>query len=320
MKNLNKILQIIQKHKSFILSTHVNPDPDALCSELALAAYLRSINKKVRIINDEELTQRFQFLPGAKMIKCVSSIKIENYDVLIVVDCGDLERIGKVKDIIDNQKIIINIDHHITNDYFGDINLVEPKASSTAEILFELLVKGGCKFTKSIAQNLYAGIMTDTGCFRYNNTTSKTHKIVSELCVYPFSPSDLYKRFYESVPLSDLKEFTKVVSRFEDYFQKKYVVVELSKKTESKFSDNFDLRDAIFKYLRSIEEAEVFVILTENKKSLTRVNFRSSGRVNVGRLAQVFNGGGHHNASGGVIYKNISDAKRMVESEVRKII
>lgn len=320
MKKLAKINNIINKGKTFLLSTHVNPDPDALCSELALAEYLKQLGKKVMIVNEEALSERFKFLPKASLIKDVSSIKPFQYDVAIILDCGDIERIGRVGELLGAESVVVNIDHHITNDNFGGINYVDPFASSTCEILYELFKEEGFTLNKNMALNLYAGIMTDTGCFRYDNTKPRTHEIASHLCKFSFSPSNLYKKFYESVPFNDLKEFTGVVSSFEDYFDKKMVLVELSKRQIKKFSENFDLRDAIFKYLRSIDEAEVFVILTEFNNNLTRINFRSSGRINVGRLAQSFNGGGHHNASGGYITKNIKAAKQAVKQQVKKVI
>ena len=315
---MNKILSAIKSNKRFIISTHVNPDPDAICSELALAEYLRQLKKDVVIVNEEKLASRFKIFDGIGKIKFLPQIKGEKFDVAIIVDCGDLERIGKVQSLIKPPMKVINIDHHITNKNFGDLNLVKIKSSSTAEVLFELFKKGKCRLTKSLARNLYAGIMTDTGSFRYDNTTAQTHAITAELMRFPFSASALYRQVYETIPLNDLQLFTKVVSGFESLFNQQLIVVELTRNLVKKFSEDFDLRDMIFRFLRSIHGVKAFVILTEVGKNETRVNFRSSGEVNVAEVARHFNGGGHKNASGGVLKVKLKDAKKVVVNYMAK--
>lgn len=308
----NKVLDAIKANKSFLISTHVNPDPDAICSELALAEYLRQLNKDVIVVNEEKVPERFKMFDGANKIKSLSQVKDARVDMVIVVDCGDLERIGNVMSLIKPSVKVINIDHHITNKGFGAINLIKTDASSTAEVLFDLIREGGGQLTKSMARNLYAGVMTDTGSFRYDNTTAKTHAIVAELMEYPFSAAALYRKVYETIPLNDLQLFTKVVSKFEALYDNQLIVIELSKKLVQRFSEDFDLRDMIFRFLRSIYGVKAFVILTEVGKNETRVNFRSSGEVNVAEVARHFDGGGHRNASGGVLRMKLKDARKAV--------
>ncbi|OGW97623.1 MAG: hypothetical protein A2Z81_10060 [Omnitrophica WOR_2 bacterium GWA2_45_18] len=315
-----KILQTIQKHKKFLISTHVNPDPDAICSELAMAIYLRSLHKQVFIVNEERVPSRLAFLSGADKIKGRQDVPALEYDVALVVDCGDIKRIGDVQNLLKADKPLINIDHHITNTDFGSCNLVRTEASSTAEVIYDLLIRAKCRLNKSLAEHLYAGIMTDTGSFRFENTTCRTHQIAGELMKYKFSPTDLYRRFYETIPLNDLKAFTKLISRFEMDFEGRVVCVELRKKDLSKFSEEFDLRDTIFKFLRSCKGVEVYVILTEIKPGLTRVNLRSSRSVNVAQLAHHFNGGGHRKASGCTIEKDMKAARRDFLNELKKVL
>ncbi|MBN1870722.1 MAG: bifunctional oligoribonuclease/PAP phosphatase NrnA [Candidatus Omnitrophica bacterium] len=318
--SMKRIIQIIKKNKKFLISTHVNPDPDALCSELALAIYLKSLGKTVTIVNHEPVHSRFHFLPRARSIKSYDQNKRVVYDVAVIVDCGELSRIGKVQNLIQKEKILINIDHHITNDRFGDINLVMPMASSAAEVLYELLRRAKCTLTKNLAMHLYVGIMTDTGSFRYENTTARTHEIVAELLRHRISAVDVYRKLYEIIPFSDLKEFMKVISGFDMFYSGKVVCVQLRKKALSKFSGEFDLRDTIFKFLRSIKSVEVFVVLTEIDKNRTRVNMRSTNSFDVAKLANRFKGGGHRRASGCMINKNILSAQKDVLREIKKIL
>ncbi len=317
---MKKILQTIKKNETFLLSTHVNPDPDALSSELVLDIYLRSLGKKVFIVNEEKVQDRLDFLPGGKRIRGFKKNLTIDYDVAIVVDCGDLNRIGKVQNLIQSDKVLINIDHHITNDKFGSLNLVVPDASSTAEVLYDFLKTAHFQMTKNAALLLYAGILTDTGSFRYANTTHKTHLIAGELRKFPFSADDLYRQLYETMPLNDVKEFTKLISRFDAIYLGKVVCLELRKRVLARFSGNIDLRDMIFKFLRAIKGVEVCVIFTEVNSKETRINFRSMGDFNVAKLASNFNGGGHRRASGGRMDAGISETRKAVLKKIGKAL
>ncbi len=318
--NLTKIINQIKENQTFLLSTHVNPDPDALCSEMALCFALQNLGKKVIVINEEAVPQRFEFFSGVKQVKSFENVKFCSYDVAIILDCGDLNRIGKVGKLLKKDKLIINIDHHITNDKFGDYNLVVPDASSTGEVLFSFFKKAKMPLTDKIALHLYAGILTDTGSFRYENTTSLTHKIVSELRSFNFSATDLYRQLYELMEAKDLKMYADIIRRFESLCHGKVLCLNLSKNTLSRFSDNFDLRDTIFKFLRSIKGMEVALIFTEDTSNNTRINLRSAGKVNVAKLSSLFDGGGHHNASGCAINKDIKQARQLMLREVKKVL
>ena len=319
--NQRMVLQKIQKHKTFLISTHVNPDPDALASELALALYLKHAGKKAHIINEGSLPPRYAFLPLSANIKDIKGVKGADFEVALILDCGDLDRIGKVRSLISQEKIVINIDHHLTNDYFGDLNLVNAEASSTAEVLYDLFRTARVKLTNDMAKLLYLGIMTDTGCFRYDSTSAHSHIAAADLMRHGFSVSELYRRVYEGVLLKDFRQFAKMFEDFETAFNGKAAVVMLSKNKLEKFSDEFDLKDKIFTYLRCIKGVEVIVIFSELGSRETRVNFRSQGnRVNVAVLAALFGGGGHRKASGCVVDGDLAQAKAKVLRKLREIL
>ena len=318
--NYLAIQKTIHKAKKILISTHVNPDPDALASELALALYLKAKGKKVFVINEEAVPHRFTFLPADKLLRPLKNLKRIDYDAAIILDCGELDRIGKVRTLLRPGKPVINIDHHITNDMFGTHNLVVSSASSSSEVLYDFLKRGGCRFSRDMAMLLYLGIMTDTGSFRYENTSAHTHAIVSDLLKFKFSVPTLYKKLYESVPLKDLKAFIQVVAKFQSLFGTKVACIELSKKILSKFSQDFDLRDKIFGFLRTSKSVEVIIIFTEDKAGITRVNLRSQSRVDVARLAHHFKGGGHSRASGCLIRASMKKAKRQILKELKKVL
>lgn len=307
-------------HQVFVVCTHVNPDPDALASLLALTKCLRRLGKKVYPVVPESIPQRFQFLPGSSLLKILTVGKKISYDAMIVLDCGDLERIGQVQTMISAGRPIINIDHHVTNHLFGQLNLVVPEASSTAEVIFDLLARLNFTLDEDIANLLYIGIMTDTGSFRYDNTTPHTHFVVSELLKFPVPVAMLYRRLYESIPAHDVKNFTALVNSAEFLLNGRVVCLELTRRQIKKFSEEFDLRDKIFRYVRAIKGVEVIVIFTEEAKDRTRVNFRSQGRVDVARLAFHFHGGGHSRASGCQIPADLKVARKNVLAEIRRIL
>lgn len=292
---------------------------DGLTCELAMASYLKSLGKRVYIINADRPLKMYRFLPGINIAKKFNGRSI-NYDVAIILDCGDLDRIGRVRELIGNNKIVINIDHHITNDRFGFCNLIKPRASSTAEIIFELFKAAGYRLTKPVALLLYLGIMTDTGSFRYDNTTPAAHAIAGGLMKFRFSTNQAYQAVYDQVPLRQMKALMRIIEGCQIMHKGKLISVTLQKKTLRKFSGEFDLNDKIFSLLRSIKGAEVIVIFTENTPRLTRVNFRSQGRMDVAKLASLYQGGGHQKASGCLIKASLKEAKRSILSRLDKML
>lgn len=318
--SLKSVLDAFNRYETFLIGTHVNPDPDALASQIVLGFYLEQQGKKVFLVSEKPVPERFLFLPGIKKIKSIGRKRKMDYDAMIITDAGDLGRIGEVRRFLQAGKPIINIDHHVTNTNFGDINYVVSDASSTCEVIFELLKKAGADLTHEFAELLYVGVMTDTGSFRYTNTSSKTHRMAAELMELPIKANELYKKIYEQVPLTDIKYFMKVISSFSSLYDGKLICVDLPKRIVRKFSAQFDLRDKIFGYLRTIEGVEILVIFTEEKRSLTRVNLRSQGSIDVARIAAKFHGGGHSKASGCVVQGDIKAAHRKILSEIKRVV
>jgi phosphoesterase RecJ-like protein len=298
----------------------MNPDLDAVCSELALAEYLRMQKKKVFIINEKPLALMHHVLSGYRQIKSLMKSRVD-YDLAIVVDCGDMGRIGKVQSILREGKPIINIDHHMTNDRFGHVNIVNPDASSTAEVIFEMFKAWNVKLTKKMAEYFYLGILTDTGSFRYQNTTSRTHQIAAELLKFGLSPTLFYRMAYEDLDSKGFKLLLKIMSCAQYFQQGKVVSLHLPSKILNQTGGAFDLKDKIFYILRMMKEVEVIVLFSQAMPKKTRVNFRSTGKVNVAAMAKLFGGGGHRAASGCILDINIKQAQQMVLKEVlRKMV
>ena len=312
------INRIIKKHKKFLVTTHANPDADAVCSAVAVSLYLKAQGKTVYTINSDDVPSWLKFLPKSQMMKKIKKGQKINYDVAFVLDCGDLQRVGSVLHLIDKTKMLINIDHHVTNKSFGDLNIVLPMASSTAEIIYGFLKKIGHRLSRETAILFYAGIMTDTGSFRFENTTAYTHQIASELLKFSFSVPDLYNRLYEGIPVRDLNDFVDVLSMVKLFNNNQLACIELTQKDLKRFSGAFDLRDKIFSFLRSFKGVELIVIFTELGKQKTRVNFRSQSWFNVAKLAGRFGGGGHVRASGSTVSEPLAVVKNKIISAIAK--
>jgi len=318
MKEIKEVLKACRRYRKFLITTHQNPDADAASSALAMAAFLKSLGKSVCVVNEDALPQWLMFLPQAKLFKRVRQLAAFEYDAAIVLDCGDRKRVGAAGKLFIEGRPVINIDHHITNDRFGDVNAVIGKASSTCEIIFELLKAAGYRMNKAMSMLLYAGIMTDTGSFRYENTGPRTHAIVAELMAFGLNAPDLYRRLYAGIPVRDLKLFTEVIHDAGLLLDGKVYCVCLPERTVAGFSRSFDLKERLFGFLRMIDGIEVVVILTQINSKETRVNLRSQGKFDVARLAQKFNGGGHMKAAGARIYDNLAAAKKQIIARITR--
>jgi phosphoesterase RecJ-like protein len=318
MSSFKAVLSTIRRYQKFLVTTHHNPDADALSSALAMAIFLKGLGKKVHVLNEDECPQWLEFLPGTSMFKKASAVSKLDYDAAIVLDCGDLERVGGVGKFIREGKPLVNIDHHMTNDKFGSINVVCPNASSTCEMIFDLLKVAKYPLNKNLALLLYAGIMTDTGSFRYENTSAYSHEVVEKLMAFKFSAARMYERLYVGIPVADMKLFTDVIHKAQLSDGNRVYCVSLPKTVVERFSKSFDLKEKLFNFLRSIEGIEVVVILTELNPQEVRVNLRSQNSFDVARLAQQFDGGGHKKAAGCKIYEALGPAQKTICRAIRK--
>jgi len=315
--SLKKVLDVLKRKHSFLISAHVNLEGDALGSELALARLLKKQGKKVYVVNQDKAPLLYDFLPDIKTIQKPTSKNL-NFDAALIVDCSDLRRIGLVQKLISKGIPIINIDHHISNDNFGDINWVNLEASSASEMVYEIYKKGGFRLDIEAALLLYTGIMIDTGSFRYSNTSSYTHSVISDLLQYKISVEKIHNQVYSCLPLREVKLLTRLLAGFKiDKFNKICWLV-LRKGAIKEERMKTDVSEYVFNFLRSIAGIEVAMIFREVSNKKTRVNFRSNGKFNVSKLAGKFGGGGHKSASGCTILSGLKASQKSVLSAIRK--
>ncbi|MFH1622096.1 MAG: bifunctional oligoribonuclease/PAP phosphatase NrnA [Candidatus Omnitrophota bacterium] len=292
------IIDFLKNHNNFLISAHASPEGDSLGAQLAFARVIKKLGKNCDIINSDKHSREYNFLPGVENIR--SKPRIEKYDAVILLDCSDISRIGSVVNFIDKNLPILNIDHHISNQRFGYINLIDAKASSVCEVLFLLFKELNLKIDKSIAINLYTGILTDTGSFRYTNTSSVTHYVVSQLLKYGIDVPGVFKNIYQNLDVSDLKFINSALANIKKDISGKIAWVKITHKLIRKYRPKIDLTDNILSFLRSLREAEACILFRERsgKERNIRINLRSRGKIDANKIAQHFGGGGHKTASG----------------------
>ncbi|MCM8780163.1 MAG: bifunctional oligoribonuclease/PAP phosphatase NrnA [Candidatus Omnitrophica bacterium] len=318
--SIEKTAECVRKNKSFLITSHVNLEADALGSELAFADMLRRLGKRAYILNQDKVPQEYKFLPGTKRIK--NKLKDFYFDVGVILDCSDLNRCGAIRKIFTPGIITLNIDHHISNSYFADINWVEPHASSTSEMIYELYKKLHLSFNRNSATALYAGILTDTGSFRYANTNYRTHEAASQLLKYGIKPQQIYRNIYQSNLFEDMQFLAKAFSLAQRDKQGKIVWFIIPQRLVKKSSMDFDLTEHILTFGRQIRGVEVVVLFKESlsAKNQIKVNFRSQGRVDVNKIAKYFGGGGHRTASACTISGNLNVIADKVLAKIKEVL
>ncbi len=306
---------IIKSSKKILLLTHMNPDGDTLGSMCALYKMIYNRFKKKADMNVvSNIPYNYKFLPNIDLAQRYFDKSLV-YDLVITLDVAAIDRVMDSKIFFDKAKCTINIDHHKTNPKFGDYQIIEPNASSCGEVLFNYFKTNNWKLDKDIAIALYTAIMTDTGNFRFENTSSNTLRAAADLIDFGANPNFIYKQCYETK--------TKNFVLFQNYCVNKAVFSEDSKiayttvykKDLEKFSAGDDYTDGIAETLRAIETTEVSFVLKEVDTKLTKISMRSK-KTDVAAICSKFGGGGHTFAAGCTIKANIKDSIKKILDEI----
>lgn len=320
---LNKICQAIKKYDNFLITVHTNPEGDAIGAQLGFYNLIKKLGKNGIIINEDKLPYGYDFLPGTKLIrKLDKKSKYINFDCFVALDCADLKRTGDVYKLNKNNKPILNIDHHISNRFFGNLNWVDAHASSCSEMVYKIFKKLRLPIDKEAALALYTGIMTDTGSFRYSNTSSFTFKVAAELLKSGINVASVYRATYENIPSTDVKLLLKLLPRIKFYSQGRIAVFILNRNLFGAKKPSMDLGDLALSFGRSIKRVEVVLLFKENlgKKNEVRVNLRSQGKVDVNKIAASVGGGGHKTAAGCTLSGKINEISKNIISKIQKAL
>ena len=302
-----------------MISTHQNPEGDAIGSILALGLALKSLGKEVRILTQDPVPEVLAFLPGAQEI--VHRAPLDGrFDMAFALDCGDRARLGEEFNKVKGIGKIVNIDHHVSNGFFGDVNLVDPRASSAAEIIFDLVRILGAPFTREVAENIYTGLLTDTGSFHYSNTSPQTFAAARACVLAGVDPGEVSQKVYDTQPLPRLRLLPRVLDTLEFSEGGRVSSVIVTQQMLKEAGATVAMTEDFINFPRSVQGVEVALLFREVTPQKYRVSMRSCGAVDVARIAGRFQGGGHPAASGCTVEGSLSEVQAKILEAVRAVL
>lgn len=299
LENFKKIKYTIEKNQNIILTAHVNPDGDAVGSGLALLLALKEhyIEKNIRFILQDDIPDTTKFLKGSEKIEIYDKLKKYSCDLLIYLDSATMDRTGETGKNIET-KMIINIDHHISNPFYGDIACVISYSSSTSEIIYYFLKYMNYKFSLSVAEALYLGTVNDTGNFSHSNVTVQTMQMATDLISMGVNNNYIVTNFLNSNSYQTLKIMGEALKNFDFYPEKKLSYYYLTKEIMKKYNAKKEDTEGIVEKILSYKEASVSLFLREEADGKIKGSMRSKYEIDVNKIANLFGGGGHYKAAG----------------------
>jgi phosphoesterase RecJ-like protein len=317
---LEAAARFIGTHDDFLVVSHIQPDGDAAGSTFAVAWMLSALGKRFTLINEGHMPEKFMYMSAGQHAvvnyEAADPVFLSTYCHVISVDCADFSRMGSVHKLFAKDVQILNIDHHATNDRFGSVNLVMENAAATVEVLYDLAAQLDIPMTHELGVCIYSGLLTDTGGFRYASTSAKVMSIAADMLKRGVKGHELAEHLLEKLTypqIAILKSSLNTLT-FAHSNQVGWLSVSLKDLVDSGASSD-DL-DGLVNYPRNVEGVEVGLLFKEKAEGVVKVSLRSSGKVDVARVAKSFGGGGHVRAAGCAISGTIEEAIQQVVREV----
>jgi phosphoesterase RecJ-like protein len=323
---MDPIIRQIRKSQHVLIASHLEPDGDAVGSLIAVGLALDQLKKKTTLYNASPIPAVYRFLPFVERI--VRHIKKTNvYDTAIILDCGDLSRIGEASAAVGQIPDIINIDHHISNTRFGNLRLINTTACATAEIVYHLIKKLAVPMNKAIATSLYTGILTDTGSFRFSNTNQAAFAISKELAEAGVEPYHVAQHVFGTYSLGRIKLLNLALDSIEISKNGKLSMMTVTKGMLMETDTQPEDVDGLINYARRIQHVKVAALIQELQNGLGEsgtgaryhVSLRSDGSVDVADIASSFGGGGHISAAGFQIESTLPSLKSEIIGLAEKL-
>jgi phosphoesterase RecJ-like protein len=323
--DFQKAIDLINKSKNILVVPHTRPDGDACGSAVALGELLNQLGKNAQILLLSELPQWYKFLFVKESLRFsdgFSADKLNAFDLIILTDVNSKSQLPGLAELLEHKTKSaagrLVIDHHVSNDGLGDVEIIDTTASAAGLIIYELIKAAKWPLTKNIAVPLFVAISTDTGWLRFSNTDSRTHRACAELLDVGVSPADIYHTLYQSFSLQRFKLMTTMLDtlelHFDNRFASQYILRKDFEQTGAVESDTENLIDEC----QRISTVEVAALFIELKDGRFRCSLRSRGAVDVRKIAQNFGGGGHKQASGTYLPGPLQNAKKLILDEVSK--
>ena len=325
LRSIDEVLAVLNGKETAILTTHVNADGDGCGSEVALCSWLRARGTEAYIVNPTPIPQSLRFLvtndswvvdarsPEAREV-------CDGGDIAIVLDTGEVSRIGRMRQLIDGLETVV-IDHHPTGDRpIAGVSLRDSTAGATGELVFDLIHRAGGPWPEDANLPMYVAILTDTGGFRFSNTTHTCLRIAAELVERGVSPDETYRRIYGSSPQRRIQLLQATLASLEVDETGQVAWMTVSNKEYDAVKAVPDDLEGFVDYPRSIENVEVGLLFRKIARKGIKVSFRSNSAVDVNSLARRFGGGGHVRASGALIRGTLDQVRHDVVQAAREAV
>lgn len=320
-KQLDDALAFMREGDRFLVVSHVQPDGDAISSTLVIGWLLRHFGKQVVMMNEGNVPVRLGFMESAAFITNYSEqTPTEVFDRIIAVDCADYRRIGLVSAIFAEGAALLNIDHHPTNDGFGAVNVIRTDAAATVEILYDIMEHAGIVPDKEVATAIYTGLLTDTGGFRYSNTTPRVMNAASRMLEEGICGHWIANHLLEHMTKPQLLLLQRGLNglTFSEDNRIAWMYITVADMIETgAISDDME---GLVNYALNVEGVEVGILFKGTENGQMKVSMRSSGKADVAAIAQLFGGGGHVRAAGCRLEENVPDAMTNLINAVRKAL
>jgi bifunctional oligoribonuclease and PAP phosphatase NrnA len=290
--SIHEVAAQLKAAQKILIISHTSPDADAYGSSCGLALALRTVGKDVVCLNESVISQRLSFIPG--VTQTVREIPTQGFDLHCVVDCGELKRVGdNLKEYVGSLHPLLNIDHHISNDYFADMNYVVPDASSTSELIYLILKEAAIPLTADIASALFTGITGDTGSFRYSSTTAQVFSVAEALVKAGARPDKISQDLYSRVRRQSVQVCAAAMSKMEFFADGRCAWIVVPRELAERYGAEREDTEGLVERGRDIEGVLVAAFLRE-EEGMWKVSLRSKdAQYNVAQIAARFAGGGH---------------------------
>jgi bifunctional oligoribonuclease and PAP phosphatase NrnA len=329
----DELIDTLRLRDNFLIATHVNPDGDAVGSAVAIAMALETLGKKVVLVDKHPMPSQYFFMPGHERFHTYESFNAAgfssaDFDTLMLIDCNNAERIGlenkeqhpaieELKRAVAGGMFTVVIDHHKTGNDFGHVKWIDPDAAATGMLVYSIITELGVPITRDIATNLYTALVIDTGNFRFDNTGADVFRIAAELTDYGLSPSGIYEEVYESFSENRFRLFMNVIGSIE--MTGDVAVSIVTKKMLDETSASADDTENFVSFPKLMKHIRIAILVRELNSGECKVSLRSKGAINVARVAEYFNGGGHINAAGCRVKAGVEETKRLVLEKIREM-
>jgi phosphoesterase RecJ-like protein len=313
---MDPIIKSIRNSGNILLASHANPDGDAIGSLVAMGLALDAIGKPNTLFNESKIPAVYRFLPSVGRVAWQLK-KDEEFECAIILDCGNLRRIGQTASIVEQIPTIINVDHHLTNTSFGHLQMIDTSACSTAEIVYRIIKKLEIPITVEMATAIYTGILTDTGSFRFSNTNRAAFAICDELVDLGVDPCSIAQHVYGTYSMGRIKLLNLALDSIEMSPNGKLSMMTVTKDMLQNTNTHPEDVDGMINYAKRIKDVKVAALVQEKGNgnhngsvaNKLHISLRSDGTVDVSMIASQYGGGGHSSAAGFNIETSISDIK-----------